>query len=368
MTFGCLSLLRTGYQSGQLHPGDVWRLFLSRARADKEAHATGSALSNLGVTPTNAILSIVDQSRVCMHLEHIKQPDRARGRELFLWATPILVKDNFCTDWTKWGLLTTCASRALESFQAPYDACVVDILARDGAYVFGKTNLDEFAMGCGSTDSALAGPVINPWSFHQPGTEKPLVIAGGSSGGSAAAVAAGLSPVALASDTGGSARIPAAYCGVVGLKPTYGLFSRHGLIPLADSLDVPAVIANSVADVSAVLFTWLDPDLQPTTSLDGTCVPVEPSWRNKTRAQLLQMANESPTCLEPPTRMRIGIPLEYHVPGLDKNVAKVWDQVAGWLVDELKYPVRVVRMPHTPMATSVYSVLCAAEVASNMAR
>ncbi|THD24550.1 Glutamyl-tRNA(Gln) amidotransferase subunit A mitochondrial [Fasciola hepatica] len=242
----------------------------------------------------------------------------------------------------------------------------VGILSDSGAYVLGKTNLDEFAMGCGSTDSAIAGPVINPWSSRQTKPVRSPVIAGGSSGGSAAAVAAGLCPVALASDTGGSSRIPAAYCGVVGLKPTYGLLSRHGLIPLTNSLDVPAVIGASVADVSAVLATWIDSTHQPATLFDGTRVPLDPVQLGRYRTILLELSSGS-VPLKPPA-LQIGIPIEYHVPGLDPNVAKVWDQVAGWFADELKYPICLVRMPHTPMATSVYSVLCATEVASNMAR
>lgn len=242
----------------------------------------------------------------------------------------------------------------------------MDLLSNVGAYVLGKTNLDEFAMGCGSTDSALIGPVINPWSSRQTKPNQSLAIAGGSSGGSAAAVAAGLSPVALASDTGGSARIPAAYCGVVGLKPTYGLIPRHGLIPLTNSLDVPAVISTSVADVSAILAAWLNPSYQPIVPLDSTFVPFDFSHLKRYRELLLQLAN-GPVPVQLP-KLRIGIPTEYHIPGLDPSVAQVWDQVAGWLSDELKCFVRMVRLPHTPMATSVYSVLCSTEVASNMAR
>lgn len=216
-------------------------------------------------------------------------------------------------------------------------------LQEAGAVCLGKVNMDEFAMGSGSTENATKGPVINPWS----GSPKDLRIAGGSSGGSAASVAAGLSLAALASDTGGSARNPAALCGVVGLKPTYGLVSRHGMIPLANSFDCPSLVAPRVADIRELLVEWIR-DGSAAKRLDSTLATYKP-----------------PKITHPP---RIGIPVEYHAPGMFPEITEVWDRVACWLADDFKLPVQTVRLPHTPLATAVYSVLCAVEVASNMAR
>ncbi|CAH8668336.1 unnamed protein product [Dicrocoelium dendriticum] len=228
--------------------------------------------------------------------------------------------------------------------------------------------MDEFAMGCGSTDGQISGPVINPWSCKQLGGARDYVIAGGSSGGSAAAVSAGLCLAAVASDTGGSARLPAAHCGVVGLKPTYGLLSRHGLIPLVNSLDVPALIASCVSDVAALLASWMNPKDQTARRMDATCIPLSDNQLSIFHHGLTAIATHC-ACEGQSSRLRIGIPVEYHAPGLTQEIAQVWDEVASCLDDgELDCTVQQVRLPHTPMATTVYSVLCAAEVASNMAR
>ncbi|CAL8107749.1 unnamed protein product [Calicophoron daubneyi] len=239
----------------------------------------------------------------------------------------------------------------------------------------GKTNMDEFAMGCGATDGMITGPVINPWSFRIKYSssdlgEKTPVVAGGSSGGSAAAVAAGLCLIALASDTGGSSRLPASYCGVLGLKPTYGLVSRHGLIPLVNAIDVPAIIASRTADIAAVLATWLAPSSSRARALDATCCPLSTSQISQMHTELMRIATTSgrEICKTPRGRLRIGIPVEYHVPGLDTEVSSAWDSLASRLSDVMHYDIQLVRLPHTPIATTVYSVLCVSEVASNMAR
>lgn len=208
----------------------------------------------------------------------------------------------------------------------------------------GKTNMDEFAMGSGSTENNLHGFVVNPWS---PGDGNNPCIAGGSSGGSTAAVAAGLAPFALASDTGGSVRNPAALCGVVGLKPTYGLVSRSGMIPLVNILDCPSITATRVADVDEVLAVWTRKN---SAARHGDATLTTP------RPPLL------------PAQPRVGIPKEYYAPGMTSEMVETWNEVASWLADDLKLKVEVVSLPHTPIATAVYSVLCSVEVASNMAR
>jgi len=169
-------------------------------------------------------------------------------------GVPIAIKDNYCMK----GIRTTCASRMLKKYMPPYTATVVQKLLDNGAVVLGKTNMDEFAMGCGSIDS-IFGAVRNPWQskmLHKSvadKTSKDFHVAGGSSGGSAVAVASGAVLGALASDTGGSIRNPAALCGVVGVKPSYGLLSRHGLIPLVNSMDVPGFHSRNVEDAAFLL-------------------------------------------------------------------------------------------------------------------
>ncbi|XP_061380081.1 glutamyl-tRNA(Gln) amidotransferase subunit A, mitochondrial isoform X1 [Danaus plexippus] len=250
----------------------------------------------------------------------------------------IAIKDNFCTK----NIPTTCASNMLRNFTPTYDATVYSRLIDAGACLIGKTNLDEFAMGAGTVDS-IFGPTRNPWQY-----DNDWRISGGSSGGSAVAVASGTCVAAIGSDTGGSTRNPAALCGVVGLKPTYGLVSRYGLIPLVNSMDVPGILARNVDDVSLVLNAIAGPDV-----FDSTTI------KKDFKSLVVNDVDLS--------RIRIGIPKEYRCEGMSEEVVDVWKEVADLLENE-KCSVESVSLPHTSVSIAVYSILNQCEVASNMAR
>ncbi|XP_060650570.1 glutamyl-tRNA(Gln) amidotransferase subunit A, mitochondrial isoform X1 [Drosophila nasuta] len=257
----------------------------------------------------------------------------------------VAIKDNFCTA----NVHTTCASRMLQDFVPPYDATMSARLREAGAVLVGKTNMDQFAMGAGTVDS-IYGPTKNIWSEDLASKDN-WRIAGGSSGGSASAVAAGLCYAAIGSDTGGSTRNPASYCGVVGLKPTYGLCSRHGLIPLVNSMDVPGILTRSVSDCVQVLNAVAGPD-----PLDSTSVQ-----RPYKKLQLPEVDQIDLSSL------RIGIPKEYHCDGLSAEVLETWTKVAD-LLETAGAKVRQVSLPNTAASIFVYTILNQCEVASNMAR
>lgn len=250
-----------------------------------------------------------------------------------LGGIPLALKDNIVVQGEK----TTAASRMLEDYEGAYNASVAEKLFSAGAVVLGKTNLDEFAMGA-STENSAFGPTKNP---HDP--ER---VPGGSSGGSAAAVAAGLALVALGSDTGGSIRQPAAFCGVVGFKPSYGAVSRHGLIAMASSLDQIGPIAKTVEDAS-IVFDAIEGD----DSLDATSVGV-PAFRPDSAHV---------------RKMKIGIPKEYFSEGISREMRDAALQVAEKFESD-GFSVSEVSLPHTKYALSTYYLIVPAEVSANLAR
>ncbi|XP_013197249.2 glutamyl-tRNA(Gln) amidotransferase subunit A, mitochondrial [Amyelois transitella] len=250
------------------------------------------------------------------------------------------IKDNFCTS----NIPTTCASEMLKNFVPTYDATVYARLRAAGACLIGKCNLDEFAMGAGTVDS-IFGPTRNPWGYNRDNWK----IAGGSSGGSAVAVSSGACVAAIGSDTGGSTRNPAALCGVIGLKPTYGLVSRYGLIPLVNSMDVPGILSRSVEDTVKVLNCVAGPDI-----FDSTTI--------KKEFKLVSLKEDFDL-----SKVRIGIPSEYHCEGMSHEVVDAWKFVTD-LLENKKAMMSQVSLPHTSVSIAVYSILNQCEVASNMAR
>ncbi|CAO1406849.1 unnamed protein product [Diamesa tonsa] len=277
----------------------------------------------------------------------LKQAEQAaercqNGNKYSLDGVTVAVKDNFCTK----NVSTTCASNMLKNFIPTYNATVYDKLEKAGAVLVGKTNMDEFGMGSGTVDS-IFDATKNVWSQD---LSKPS-IAGGSSGGSAVAVASGLCFAALGSDTGGSTRNPASYCGVVGFKPTYGLLSRYGLIPLVNSMDVPGIMTRTVDDCIDIFNTIAGPDPLDSTTIKKTFKPI---------------ISEDISSLSMKDT-KIGIPKEYHCQGLSQEVLEIWTQVAD-LLETNGAQVKQVSMPNTASSIFVYSILNQCEVASNMAR
>jgi aspartyl-tRNA(Asn)/glutamyl-tRNA(Gln) amidotransferase subunit A len=253
-----------------------------------------------------------------------------------LTGIPIAHKDIFCTD----GIRTSCGSRMLDNFIAPYDATVVERLAAAGTVMLGKTNMDEFAMGS-SNETSFYGPVRNPWDETR--------VPGGSSGGSAAAVAARLCAAATGTDTGGSIRQPAAFCGITGIKPSYGRCSRWGMIAFASSLDQAGTMARSAADAAALLQAMSGFDPRDSTSADR---PV-PDYAAQLEAAI--------------TGLRIGLPREYFGQGLDDGVAASID-AALKEYERLGATISDISLPNSPLSVPVYYVVAPAECSSNLAR
>lgn len=310
---------------------------LTRALAAGEAralHVTERALAAVrALNPSLRALLWIDEA-AALRAAEASDARRARGEPLGpLHGVPLAIKDNLCTR----AAPTTCASRALAGFMSPYESEATARLWAAGALLLGKANMDEFAMGSANTYSA-SGPALNPWDLR--------ASPGGSSGGAAAAVASGMAPAALGSDTGGSVRQPAAMCGLVGLKPTYGRVSRHGLIALAPSLDHVGILAQSVDDAALLLrvLSGHDPK-DPTSSAEVTCdarVSAAHPWT-------------------------VGIPQDLLSDGVQPDILAALSAAA----DALRAAgcrVLNVSLPHTPYAVAAYHLLCAAEASSSLAR
>ncbi len=308
-----------------LDAGDYSSEEITRQYLDAIAARDGQYNSFITVTPELAIAQA-----------QAADSARARGESSLLGGVPIAHKDIFCTD----GIRTSCASKMLDNFIAPYNATVVEKMAAAGAVTLGKTNLDEFAMGS-SNETSFYGPVRNPWNRD--------CVPGGSSGGSAAAVAAGLAPAATGTDTGGSIRQPAALCGLTGLKPTYGRVSRYGMIAFASSLDQGGPMARTAEDCAILLQTMAGFDERDSTSMDAAIPDYRAALDTDMRGQ------------------KIGIPKEYFSAGLDPAIG---DAVHAALAEYQKMGAELVdiSLPHTELAVPCYYVIAPAEASTNLSR
>ncbi|WP_336489032.1 Asp-tRNA(Asn)/Glu-tRNA(Gln) amidotransferase subunit GatA [Methylobacterium nigriterrae] len=276
-----------------------------------------------------------------LRMAEVSDAKIASGAARPLEGLPLGIKDLFCTH----GVVTTAGSKILEGFEPHYESAVTHNLWRDGAVMLGKLNLDEFAMGSSNETSAY-GNVVSPWRRN--GSETPLV-PGGSSGGSAAAVAAHLCLGATATDTGGSIRQPAAFTGTVGIKPTYGRCSRWGTVAFASSLDQAGPIARTVRDCAILLGSMAGPDARDTTCADLPVPDFEASVARGVKG------------------LTIGIPKEYRVDGMPAEIQRLWDQGADWL-RAAGATIREISLPHTQYALPAYYIVAPAEASSNLAR
>ena len=311
--------------SGALAAGKISSVELTRLHLERIA-GLNRAL--------NAFIT-VDEER---SLSEAREADarRARGDAGRLTGIPIAHKDILCTR----GMRTTCGSKMLENFVSPYDAHVVEQFRGAGAVLLGKCNMDEFAMGS-SNETSHFGPVRNPWDKR--------LVPGGSSGGSAAAVAARMAPAATGTDTGGSIRQPAALTGICGLKPTYGVVSRYGLVAFASSLDQAGPMARSAADLALMLNVMAGHDARDSTSLER---PKE----DYARSLEVDLAG-----------VRIGLPREYFAEGVDAGVRTAVEEAVSWF---RKQGARIVsvELPNAKLGVPVYYVIAPAEASSNLSR
>ena len=315
-----LAQLVAGLRAKEFSSVELTRLFIERIEASQPK--------------LNAFISITKEQ--AMAAAEAADRDLAAARGGALTGVPIAHKDLFCTA----GVRTTCGSRMLDNFVSPYDATVVAKLKAAGVVSLGKTNMDEFAMGS-SNETSYFGPVRNPWN--------PELVPGGSSGGSAAAVAARLTPLATATDTGGSIRQPAALCGVTGMKPTYGRVSRYGMVAFASSLDQGGTITATAEDAALVMREMAGFDPNDSTSVDQPVPDYVASLGT------------------PLTGLKIGLLKEFFDKGLDpENERRIREALA--IYEKLGAQLREVSLPNLPLSVPAYYVVAPAECSSNLAR
>jgi aspartyl-tRNA(Asn)/glutamyl-tRNA(Gln) amidotransferase subunit A len=312
--------MRRRLDAGELTSSGLTRAFLDRIEATDQK--------------VNAFITVCGDSALAQAAEADKRI--ARGEADILTGIPVALKDIFNTE----GIRTTCASKILDNYISPYDATVVAKLKKQGAVILGKLNMDEFAMGSSNENSAF-GPVRNPWDLE--------TVPGGSSGGSAACVAARQSAATLGTDTGGSIRQPASHCGVVGLKPTYGRVSRYGVIAYASSLDQVGPLTRDVEDCAILLGAVAGHDPADSTSVD---IPV-PDYLTTLGAGV--------------KGLKIGLPREYFIEGLDPDVKAAVEQAIE-TYRGLGAEIVEVTLPHTDYAVACYYLIATAEASSNLAR
>jgi aspartyl-tRNA(Asn)/glutamyl-tRNA(Gln) amidotransferase subunit A len=309
------------YASGEAKPSDVCRAALERIEKDNERLNAYLTINREAALNLAAAMDAGIQDAI---------------RQKPLAGIPVAIKDNMCTG----GVRTTCGSRILGDYVPPYTATAVKKLEEAGAIIVGKTNLDEFAMG-GSTENSAFGPVRNPHDEER--------VPGGSSGGSAVAVAAGHTPVALGSDTGGSIRQPASFCGIVGLKPTYGRVSRYGLVAFASSLDQIGPLATNVRDAARMLQVISGHDRHDSTSANVAVPDYEKALTGDIKG------------------LRVGVPPECFGEGLDREVKEKVEAGIRRLADRGAQVVEI-SLPHTKYVIAVYYIIATAEASSNLAR
>jgi aspartyl-tRNA(Asn)/glutamyl-tRNA(Gln) amidotransferase subunit A len=330
---------------------DLTRLTLAQAReglAAKEFSAVELTQSYLDAMAKATALNAYIVTTPDKALEQAKASDEklAKGEARPLEGIPLGIKDLYATE----GVQTTAASHILEGFIPQYESTVSANLWRDGATMLGKLNLDEFAMGS-SNETSYFGPVVSPWRRNGADghVSDAKIVPGGSSGGSAAAVAARLCVGATATDTGGSIRQPAAFTGTVGVKPTYGRCSRWGIVAFASSLDQAGPIARNVRDAAILLRSMAGHDPKDTTSVNAPVPDYEKAVGASIKGKI------------------IGIPKEYRLDGLSPEIAALWDQGIDWL-RAAGAEIREISLPHTRHALPAYYIVAPAEASSNLAR
>ncbi len=300
-----------------------------------EAHVAAVAAAR----PLNAFITETPDKAI--EMAEASDARRAKGEAGVMEGLPIAIKDLYCTE----GVLTTAGSHILDGFHPPYESTVTAKLWQAGAVMLGKTNMDEFAMGS-SNMTSYYGAVENPW--RRQGDNRPLV-PGGSSGGSGAAVAARAALGATGTDTGGSIRQPASFCGIVGMKPTYGRCSRWGLVAFASSLDQAGPMTRSVRDAAIMLRAMAGHDPKDSTSVDRPVPDYEAALTGDVRG------------------LKVGIPKEYRLDGMPGEIEALWQQGIDWL-KAAGAEVHDISLPHTRYALPTYYIVAPAEASSNLAR